>query len=74
MNLSCRVTIKKEAGKLTFLSANKKINADYFIWASNPVPLIFNLGLGRLDNHILKVQIISCELNNQSKKIENLII
>ena len=71
VKLLTKVTIKKTGNKFILTSLNKKIKADYFIWASNPVPLIDILKIGKLDNPIVKTEVVTCDLNENSKKIES---
>ena len=71
IELFSKVKTKKIGNKFIFTYLKKEIKADYFIWASNPVPLIDVLDIGKLDNPIAKVEILNCDLNENSKKIEN---
>jgi len=71
INLSQKVSIRKIENKLVYTSLKKDIVADYFIWASNPVPLISTLKIGKLDNPIIKTEVITCDLNQNKKEIKN---
>jgi len=70
IELFAKVSIKKINNKLVLSSSKKEIKADYFIWASNPVPLIDILEIGKLDNPIIRTEIVTCDLNENEKKIE----
>ena len=71
IELLSKVSIKKIDNKLVLTSSKKKIKANYFVWASNPVPLINTLKIGRLDNPIIKTEVITCDLNENKIKIKN---
>jgi hypothetical protein len=71
INLSHKILIKKIDNKLVLTSLKKNIKADYFIWASNPVPLINILKIGKLDNPIIKTEVVTCDLHENNKKIKN---
>ena len=70
IELFAKVSIKKIDNKLVLSSSKKEIKADYFIWASNPVPLIDTLEIGKLDNPVIRTEIVTCDLNENEKKIE----
>ena len=71
IELLSKVSIKNIGNKPTLISSKKNIKADYFIWASNPVPLINTLKIGKLDNPIIKTEVITCDLNENKTKIKN---
>ena len=74
IKFSSKVKIFKNGKRFFFTNLKKKINADYFIIASSPVPLINRLDIGKLDNPIVKYDVITCDLNKHSKKIKNFYI
>lgn len=69
--LSSKILIQKEKDRIFFNASKKTIIADYFIWACNPVPLLVSLNIGKLDNPIIKTKILSCDLDENSKKVHN---
>ena len=71
INLSSKILIKKKDHKISLVSSNKEIKADYYVWACNPVPLLNSLNIGKLDNPIIKTQIITCDLVSNYPKIQN---
>ena len=71
IKLLTRILLKKKDSKLLLTSSKKDIKADYFIWASNPVPLMNASGIGKLDNPIVKTEVITCNLNHNRVRIKN---
>ena len=71
IKLLTRILLKKKDSKLLLTSSKKDIKADYFIWASNPVPLMNASGIGKLDNPIDKTEVITCNLNHNRVRIKN---
>ena len=62
-----KINIKNDENKITFKSLNEKVIADYYIIASNPVPVIRCLKIGAIDNPITKYNVLSCEVNCKEK-------
>ena len=71
IKLLTKVSIKEINNKLILTSLKKNIKANYFIWAANPVPLITTLKIGKLDNPIIKTEVITCDLKENKVKIKN---
>lgn len=69
-----KVNISKIGNEFLFTNLKKKIDADCFIIASNPVPLINCLDVGKLDNPIVKYDVLTCDLGENSKKVKNFYI
>ena len=71
---SSKVNIINNNKKIFFSHLKKNIKADYFILASNPIPLINALNSSKLDNPIIKFEVIAFDLVNYRNKIENFYI
>ncbi len=71
IELSKKITVKKIDKKLVLTSSKKEVKVDYFIWASNPVPLISCMQIGKLDNPIIKTEIYAFDLKENETKLKN---
>ena len=71
INLKSTTIIKKEKENFIFFSDGKRIKADHFVWACNPVPLVKIFDLGILDSPIAKVEKIFCDLDFSKGIVKN---
>ena len=71
IELSKKIIVKKIDKKFVLTSSKEEIKIDYFIWASNPVPLISCMQIGKLDNPIIKTEIYAFDLKENERKLKN---
>ena len=72
--LQSKINIIKDNNKIYFNCSEKRIKADFFILASNPIPLLRGLNFKKLDNPAAKFELVVCDVENCNKKFENFYI
>tara|TARA_Y100001970_G_C14258911_1_gene877920 strand:- start:11019 stop:12296 length:1278 start_codon:yes stop_codon:yes gene_type:complete len=71
-SINCKITSNDKAfKKIEFLQKNKIINYDLLVWCCNPVPLIYSLGLGKLDNPFINSQTIVSDFEEDNEIFNN---
>ena len=68
LNLDTSISIKKLNGNNDLFNLAKKLNFDFYLWCANPVPLLRNFNFGKIENPLIKIIVVSFDINDQNLK------
>jgi hypothetical protein len=74
IKLNSHVQIKKDNKKILFINKGKELKADYFIWASNPVPLFKTLKDNNIDNPFTRAFLAFFKVKDNPNKVKDIYI
>ena len=74
VNFNSNIWVDREDKNINIILGKKKINADYYIWCSNPVPLIKASNNILLDNPVVDVNIVTTNIKLRKPLKNNLYI